>query len=605
MLKATLALHEKVLPPSINFERPNSNVDWTASPFAVNTELRDWDIAADRTARRRRERVRLRRHELPPRDGGVSSPTATATNGHASSASIPVGPIPADEPAEPAAPVAASPRVEPSSRSRRQSRRCAGRSCSGAPDEAELANALRTELAEARQGRHLDPTPPSSEALRAPERIAIDYADGARPRDEGGAGIAGAADGQPVGVAGAARARHLPRQRRPGQGRVPVHGPGVAVREHARRAAPSASRSSRSCSTRPTRSWLRCSRAGAYRTSSSPTRTIRPRSRGPRRSCAAPRSQQPAVITVDIALTRLLGEYGIAPDMVMGHSVGEYGALVSAGSAVVRGCARGRQRARDARWRAFGWTIPGRWPPRWPRSRRSRRSSRGSTATSCSPTSTRRIRSSLGGATEAVAQAVAAVQQRGHTAIPLPVSHGFHTEIVAPASAPLRSMLQRLGLRPPAAADRRQRQRRALSDRGRRSWSRCSTCSPVQVASPVQFVKGLRTLYDEGARIFVEVGPKHALQGFASDVLGDDAVMSLATNHPKQGGVASFNSALCGLSAAGPARTGFSHARGCAASDGRDRTAATAGGTGGARPSGVRRAPASGNRRARARAHRR
>ena len=48
MLKATLALHDKVLPPSLNFERPNPNVDWTASPFAVNTELRDWDVAADR-----------------------------------------------------------------------------------------------------------------------------------------------------------------------------------------------------------------------------------------------------------------------------------------------------------------------------------------------------------------------------------------------------------------------------------------------------------------------------------------------------------------------------------------------------------------------------
>ena len=43
-----------------------------------------------------------------------------------------------------------------------------------------------------------------------------------------------------------------------------------------------------------------------------------------------------------------------------------------------------------------------------------------------------------------------------------------------------------------------------------------------QVASPVQFVKGLHTLYDAGARVFVEVGPKKALQGFVEDVLGDD-----------------------------------------------------------------------------------
>ena len=40
---------------------------------------------------------------------------------------------------------------------------------------------------------------------------------------------------------------------------------------------------------------------------------------------------QPAVLTVDIALTRLLAEYGIVPDFVMGHSLGEYGALVVAG----------------------------------------------------------------------------------------------------------------------------------------------------------------------------------------------------------------------------------------------------------------------------------
>ena len=71
-----------------------------------------------------------------------------------------------------------------------------------------------------------------------------------------------------------------------------------------------------------------------------------------------------------------------------------------------------------------------------------------------------------------------------------------------------------------------------------------------QVASPVQFVKGLQTLYDAGARVLVETGPKRALWGFAADVLGDD-VMTLFTNHPKVGDLPSFNQALCGLYAAG------------------------------------------------------
>src|SRR3954466_14986755 len=44
MLKATLALHHQELPPSLGFERPNPNVDWSSMPFAVNTELRDWEL---------------------------------------------------------------------------------------------------------------------------------------------------------------------------------------------------------------------------------------------------------------------------------------------------------------------------------------------------------------------------------------------------------------------------------------------------------------------------------------------------------------------------------------------------------------------------------
>jgi acyl transferase domain-containing protein len=38
---------------------------------------------------------------------------------------------------------------------------------------------------------------------------------------------------------------------------------------------------------------------------------------------------QPALLTVDIALYRLLEEFGLKPDAVSGHSLGEYAALVA------------------------------------------------------------------------------------------------------------------------------------------------------------------------------------------------------------------------------------------------------------------------------------
>ena len=258
---------------------------------------------------------------------------------------------------------------------------------------------------------------------------------------------------------------------------------------------------------------------------------------------------QPAVLTVDIALSRLLGEYGIAPDLVMGHSLGEYGALVAAGAlsfeaALEAVSARGREMASllvedPGAMAAVVAPLP---------EIEEIVAGIDGYVVLANVNSTHQV--VLGGATDAVGRAMAALAERGHQAIGLPVSHAFHTEIVASVSGPLRATLRRLGLRGPrlpivANVDGE------LYPTGDGVQERMLDLLAAQVASPVQFVKGLRTLYDEGARIFVEVGPKRALQGFASDVLGDDRVLSVATNHPKPGDVASFNTALCGLWAAG------------------------------------------------------
>ena len=59
---------------------------------------------------------------------------------------------------------------------------------------------------------------------------------------------------------------------------------------------------------------------------------------------------QPATLTIDIAIMRLLGEFGVRPDMVAGHSLGEYSAAVAAGvlsftDALIAVSARGREMA--------------------------------------------------------------------------------------------------------------------------------------------------------------------------------------------------------------------------------------------------------------------
>ena len=51
IVKAAFALHEKVLPPSLNFEKPNPNFDFEKAPFKVNTELRPWDVPSGKARR--------------------------------------------------------------------------------------------------------------------------------------------------------------------------------------------------------------------------------------------------------------------------------------------------------------------------------------------------------------------------------------------------------------------------------------------------------------------------------------------------------------------------------------------------------------------------
>ena len=64
LIKTILALEHKQIPPSLHFKQPNPNIDFSNSPFFVNTELRSWDTNG------------------APRRAGVSSFGIGGTNAH-------------------------------------------------------------------------------------------------------------------------------------------------------------------------------------------------------------------------------------------------------------------------------------------------------------------------------------------------------------------------------------------------------------------------------------------------------------------------------------------------------------------------------------------
>jgi len=99
----------------------------------------------------------------------------------------------------------------------------------------------------------------------------------------------------------------------------------------------------------------------------------------------------------------------------------------------------------------------------------------------------------IGGASNAIEQAMEAFQKAGYDVAPLPVSHAFHTRIVAGASEPLRRVLERLHLQSPRLP--------IVANTNGEFYPTGPGVVPKmldilarQVASPVQFVKGLRTL---------------------------------------------------------------------------------------------------------------
>jgi acyl transferase domain-containing protein len=64
LIKTALALKHKQIPPSLNFERPNPKIDFAESPFYVNSSLRKWETNGS------------------PRRAGVSSFGIGGTNAH-------------------------------------------------------------------------------------------------------------------------------------------------------------------------------------------------------------------------------------------------------------------------------------------------------------------------------------------------------------------------------------------------------------------------------------------------------------------------------------------------------------------------------------------
>ena len=255
---------------------------------------------------------------------------------------------------------------------------------------------------------------------------------------------------------------------------------------------------------------------------------------------------QPAMLTADLAIYRLLKAHGLEPDMVAGHSLGEYAALMVAGildfegalrAVAARGTEMGNVDVPDC-----GIMASVTAPYELIQSALDDEDGYVIAANKNSPKMT-----VIAGETEPMKRVMNKFAEAGVPCVQLQTSHAFHSKIVAPANEPLRNFLNSLDLSLPVIPISSNLDGgwypNSLPKGSTANQEILSKLAP-QMASAVEWTKQIETMYEGGARLFVEVGPKRALALFTEQILEGKELVVTNTNHPKVGGIASFHAAL-------------------------------------------------------------
>ncbi|MFJ6213256.1 SDR family NAD(P)-dependent oxidoreductase [Streptomyces sp. NPDC092296] len=505
LLKAVLALHHRVLPPTIKVARPEPGLDIAHSPFYLNTRARPWVHPADR-----------------PRRASVSSFGFGGSNFHVAVEEY---------------------RPDPAGWGERPARvRCM-------PSELVLfaADSPQELLAAARAA---DPEQPLAALARESQqrfraagaaRLAVVAADTAELLDRVGraAAVVGRRPEQPFAAPGVRYAAGAAAPGRiaflfPGQG-AQFTGMGADLAM----GLPVAQRvwdrlGTREFDGRP-----------LHRVVFPPPAFGDAERAAQQAELTATAWAQPALAVHSLALLAVLERLGLRPDCVAGHSFGELVALHAAGALdadALLGLARRRgELMRDAARRAPGAMLavsataervasvladlPGVWP-----------------ANLNAPEQV-----VLSGLVEAVEAAAERFAGAGIATRRLETAAAFHSPLVAAATEPLADFVRELPVGPPALPV----YGNAAADRYPADPAEVRRRISGHLAAPVLFQAEVEAMYAAGVRTFVEVGAGSTLTGLVGRVLDGREHLAVGCERAGQDGVTGLHEALAALAVAG------------------------------------------------------
>lgn len=254
---------------------------------------------------------------------------------------------------------------------------------------------------------------------------------------------------------------------------------------------------------------------------------------------------QPALGAVEAALTALLGKLNVRPDMVAGHSYGEFVALHAAG---VLGY-EDLMRLSEARGRA----MVSNGDPERPGAMAAVAADRAATEAAIkgmdgvtavnfnSPSQT-----VIAGTADAIEAAMTALSEAGLDVRRVPVSQAFHSPLMQGARADFDKALAGVSWSKPQIPV-------YSNTRGgvhAKTLKAMRETMSAHLVSPVDFVGMARSMADQGATVFVEVGPKSVLSSRLSEILGPQGARYISLDR-SGGNAAGFMEGLLALFVAG------------------------------------------------------
>ena len=255
-----------------------------------------------------------------------------------------------------------------------------------------------------------------------------------------------------------------------------------------------------------------------------PPRFNQEEERGCQQSLTNTTIAQPALGAADLGLFHLLRALGIKPEMVAGHSYGEYVALCAAGVfseevlytlsesrgrfivesggqdlGTMAAVSEGRERVAEVLKSVEGIWIANVNAPR---------------------------QTIVSGTGRGVEEAIKRLETYGIEARPIPVACAFHSPLIAQARDRLAELVSTLELATPEIEifSNTTAAPYPLDPQG------IVTMLADHLVQPVNFLGQVEAMHQAGARIFVEVGPRNVLTGLTQQILAERRHLSAASD---------------------------------------------------------------------------